>query len=76
MISPEEELARIVPVIRALAADDSFSSPSGFDECSSEVRAESKAVISVDTFYSQVAKEAVAAGAHIVNANDPFPGTK
>lgn len=47
-ISDDEEIARIVPVIRALVA-------------------EVPAIISVDTYKSKVAREAVLAGAHIIN---------
>lgn len=47
-ISEEEEIARIVPVIQALAK-------------------EVPAIISVDTYKAAVAREAVVAGAHIIN---------
>ena len=47
-ISDEEEIQRIIPVIRALAA-------------------EVPAIISVDTYKSVVARQAVLAGAHIIN---------
>ena len=46
-VSAEEEMRRIIPVIRALAADG--------------------ATISVDTYKSRVAREAIAAGATIIN---------
>ena len=46
-VSAEEETRRIIPVIRALAADG--------------------ATISVDTYKSRVAREAIAAGATIIN---------
>lgn len=48
MISDEEEIDRIVPVIRALVA-------------------EVPAIISVDTYKAEVARQAVLAGAHIIN---------
>lgn len=48
MISDEEELARIVPVIKMLAKEIDVP-------------------ISIDTYKSQVAEEAIKAGAHIVN---------
>lgn len=48
MISDEEELARIVPVIKMLAKEINVP-------------------ISIDTYKSQVAEEAIKAGAHIVN---------
>jgi len=47
-VSAEEEQARILPVIEALAAD-------------------SRIIISVDTYRAETARLAVAAGAHIVN---------
>lgn len=50
-LSAQEELARVMPVIRALREDPATSG----------------ALLSVDTFYSQVAADAVAAGANIVN---------
>ncbi|EFJ44846.1 hypothetical protein VOLCADRAFT_47197, partial [Volvox carteri f. nagariensis] len=51
-VSPQEELARVMPVLRAIRA-------------SPRLRA---VPVSVDTFYSDVAREAVAGGwAHLVN---------
>lgn len=50
-IDPHEEWERIAPVIKALRAESSLN----------------QIPISVDTFYSQVAKNAVDAGANIVN---------
>ncbi|KAK9843394.1 hypothetical protein WJX81_000282 [Elliptochloris bilobata] len=50
-VGAQEEAARIVPVIRTLAADERMR----------------EVLISVDTFHSAIAQEAVAAGAHIVN---------
>jgi dihydropteroate synthase len=47
-VSVEEELRRVLPVIRAL-------------------REQTKALISIDTFKARVAREAIAAGADIVN---------
>lgn len=47
-ISPEEELARLMPVLQAL-------------------KGQIRVPISVDTFYPAVAKEALAAGADIIN---------
>lgn len=47
-VSVDEELRRVLPVIRAL-------------------RAKTKALISIDTFKARVAREALAAGADIVN---------
>jgi len=47
-ISIEEELSRVVPVIKAL-------------------RAETDAVISIDTYKAEVARGAIEAGAHIIN---------
>lgn len=48
IMSPEEEIARVVPVIRALAAETSLP-------------------ISVDTYKPAVAREAVLAGASLIN---------
>lgn len=48
VISDEEEIARIVPVIQA-------------------IRAEVDAVISIDTYKSEVARAAILAGAHVIN---------
>ncbi len=48
-VSTEQELERVIPVIRALA------------------REYSAAVISVDTYKSEVAEQAISAGAHLVN---------
>jgi len=48
-VSPEEEIARLVPVVEAISAR--------FPE----------AVLSIDTFRADVARAAVAAGAHIIN---------
>jgi 2-amino-4-hydroxy-6-hydroxymethyldihydropteridine diphosphokinase/dihydropteroate synthase len=50
-IDPDEEWARIAPVIKALRQESSLD----------------HIPISVDTFYSRVAKQAVEAGANIVN---------
>ena len=50
-ISAEEEAARIIPTIQAIRADSAFN----------------KLAISVDTFQASVAREAVAAGADLVN---------
>ena len=50
-VGPEEELARVGPVVRALAAD-------------SELRG---ALVSVDTFYAHVAKETARLGAQLIN---------
>jgi dihydropteroate synthase len=47
-VSLEEELARVLPVVEALAA-------------------ETEALISIDTYKSAVAREALAKGAHLVN---------
>ncbi|EIE24668.1 putative dihydropterin pyrophosphokinase/dihydropteroate synthase [Coccomyxa subellipsoidea C-169] len=47
----EVELQRVLPVIRALAEDEALQG----------------VPLSIDTFYAEVAREAVAAGAHIVN---------
>jgi 2-amino-4-hydroxy-6-hydroxymethyldihydropteridine diphosphokinase / dihydropteroate synthase len=49
----EQEAARVVPVIRALAADPVLTSAG--------------ALLSVDTFYGDVARAAVLAGAHVIN---------
>jgi len=51
LVSPDDELGRILPVIQALKKSDSTSS----------------ALLSVDTFYGKVADAAVAAGVHAVN---------
>lgn len=48
VISDEEEIARVIPVIRAICA-------------------EVDAIISIDTYKSEVARAAVNAGAHIIN---------
>ncbi|WP_144513503.1 dihydropteroate synthase [Bacillus sp. FJAT-22090] len=48
VISVEEEIARVIPVIRA-------------------IHAEVNAVISIDTYKSEVARAAVLAGAHVIN---------
>lgn len=48
IISDEEEIARVVPVIQAICA-------------------EVDAVISIDTYKSEVARAAVLAGAHVIN---------
>jgi dihydropteroate synthase len=48
MISDEEEIARVVPVIKAITA-------------------EVDAVISIDTYKSEVARAAILAGAHVIN---------
>ncbi|MEI4771490.1 dihydropteroate synthase [Psychrobacillus sp. FJAT-51614] len=48
MVSDEEEIARVVPVIKAICA-------------------EVDAVISIDTYKSEVARAAVLAGAHVIN---------
>ena len=51
---PEEvEAARVLPVVRALAADQRLK--------------DAKVPISVDTFYASVAERALRAGAHIIN---------
>lgn len=54
-VSPEEEAARVVPVLRALrerlSGSDSADGP----------------LVSVDTFYGAVAEAAAAHGAHMVN---------
>lgn len=50
-IEPDEEWQRVEPVIRAIRSEPSLQS----------------VPISIDTFYSQVAEKAVAAGANIVN---------
>eukprot|EP00955_Chlamydomonas_euryale_P028261 297846-Chlamydomonas_euryale.AAC.6 len=50
-VSPEEEAARVVPLIRAMRQDDVVHD----------------AVVSVDTFYAHVAEAAVNAGADMVN---------
>jgi len=50
-VGPEEELARVAPVVRALAAD-------------SELRG---VLVSVDTFYASVAQETARLGAHLIN---------
>ncbi|BDA42651.1 Folic acid synthesis protein fol1 [Coccomyxa sp. Obi] len=50
-LPPEVELQRVLPVIRALSEDDALQG----------------VPLSIDTFYAEVAREAVAAGAHIVN---------
>ena len=51
LLSPEIELLRVIPVIKAIKKE--FG-----DKCP---------LLSIDTFYAQVAKEAVEAGVHIVN---------
>lgn len=48
VISAEEEIARVVPVIQA-------------------IRAEVDAVLSIDTYKSEVARAAILAGAHVIN---------
>ncbi|ALC87077.1 dihydropteroate synthase [Bacillus sp. FJAT-22090] len=48
IISDEEEIARVVPVIKAITA-------------------EVDAVISIDTYKSEVARAAILAGAHVIN---------
>ncbi|XP_058070496.1 folate synthesis bifunctional protein, mitochondrial-like [Magnolia sinica] len=50
-ISPEEELNRLVPILEAVLQIPGIEGK----------------LLSVDTFYSEVAKEAVSKGAHIVN---------
>ena len=50
-VGAEEELARVAPVLRALAGDHGLRG----------------VLISVDTFYSRVAREAARLGAHIIN---------
>lgn len=50
-ISPDEELARILPTIKAIRSDPSFQ----------------KMAISIDTYRASVAAEAVKAGADIIN---------
>ena len=50
-VGAEEELARVAPVLRALAGDPGLRG----------------VLISVDTFYSRVAREAASLGAHIIN---------
>ncbi|KAK9865851.1 hypothetical protein WJX84_012475 [Apatococcus fuscideae] len=50
-LSAEDELERVLPVIRALASDEALTG----------------VAISIDTFHARVASEAVAAGAHLVN---------
>lgn len=52
-ISVEEELRRVIPVIKSISSD-------------------SKIPISVDTFHSEVAEEALKNGAHIVNDISAF----
>ncbi|KAK9909901.1 hypothetical protein WJX75_009211 [Coccomyxa subellipsoidea] len=51
VLPAEVELQRVLPVIRALAEDKALQG----------------VPLSIDTFYANVAREAVAAGAHIVN---------
>ena len=50
-ISPEEELSRVLPTIKAIRSDPSFNSTA----------------ISIDTYCASVAAEAIAAGADIIN---------
>ena len=57
-ISPEEELSRILPVLKRIIAWQR-------EETRSET--EARVAISVDTFYSSVARAAVEVGASIVN---------
>ncbi|KAK3234483.1 hypothetical protein CYMTET_55267 [Cymbomonas tetramitiformis] len=51
LLSPEEEVRRVIPVLRALTP----------------IAQDTGIALSVDTFYSAVARDAVEAGAHIVN---------
>ena len=51
LLSPEDELARVLPVISALKGSEATRS----------------ALLSIDTFYGQVAAATVKAGVHIVN---------
>ncbi|GMH43355.1 hypothetical protein BSKO_11277 [Bryopsis sp. KO-2023] len=51
LLSPDEESERVVPLIKALAVDPITSD----------------ALISIDTFYSRVARDAVGEGAKIIN---------
>jgi len=53
-VSPQEELARVLPVIRGI------------------LRADPDAVVSIDTYKSEVARAAIAAGAEIVNDVSAF----
>ncbi len=50
-LGPEEELARILPVVRAIRG----------------MKGADKVAISIDTFHSHVAREAILAGADIIN---------
>lgn len=50
-LPPEVELERVMPVIAALASDPAFSG----------------VLITVDTFYAEVAAAAVSVGAHLIN---------
>jgi 2-amino-4-hydroxy-6-hydroxymethyldihydropteridine diphosphokinase/dihydropteroate synthase len=59
-VSPEAEAARVVPVIRAVAA------ALAEDAKASSKRA-SRAFVSVDTFYGSVASAAARAGADVIN---------
>ena len=52
LVPPEEEAERVLPIIEAIKADPDLAS---------------KALVSVDTFHSKVARLAVNAGADIVN---------
>ncbi|KAK9817553.1 hypothetical protein WJX74_004633 [Apatococcus lobatus] len=54
-IEPDEELRRVLPVIRALVEDDVLRATTP------------KVLISIDTFHAKVAAGAIEAGAHIVN---------
>ncbi|KAF4365641.1 hypothetical protein F8388_007474 [Cannabis sativa] len=51
LISPEEEMSRLIPVLEAIL----------------EMPEVEGKLVSVDTFYSEVASEAVGKGAHIIN---------
>jgi 2-amino-4-hydroxy-6-hydroxymethyldihydropteridine diphosphokinase/dihydropteroate synthase len=65
-VSPEAEAARVVPVIRAVAA--ALAEDAKVSSNASDAKASSKrAFVSVDTFYGSVASAAARAGADVIN---------
>ncbi|KAH7922120.1 Dihydropteroate synthase [Leucogyrophana mollusca] len=65
-VSVEEEVRRVVPVIRAIRAGGAESKAAEFDA--------SKVLVSVDTFRPEVARAAVLAGANCINDVYAFTG--
>ncbi|KAF7790607.1 hypothetical protein EIP86_001563 [Pleurotus ostreatoroseus] len=70
-VSPEEEIARVVPVIRAIRY---LSDSPGTDEDPKLKEQTSRALLSVDTFRWDVAEAAIRAGANCINDVYAFTG--